>query len=91
MEKILTSLQAIAQSQRILQREQTIELCLMPLRPYWTQKSDLLSTDIVPKVEQVLLSLLKINRGDLNVACATSIGISFSTFAFEQRFIIYTI
>lgn len=76
MEKILTSLQAIAQSQRILQPEQTIELCLMPLRPYWTQKSDLLSTDIVPKVEQVLLSLLKINRGDLNVACATSIGIN---------------
>ncbi|KAK8870152.1 hypothetical protein M9Y10_008029 [Tritrichomonas musculus] len=76
MEKIIQSLQTIAKSQRILQPEQTIELWLMPLYPYWNEKSSEITTEIVPKIENTLLSLLKINRGDLNVACATSIGIN---------------
>lgn len=76
MEKIIESLRKIAKSQRILQPEQTIELWLMPFIPYWNEKSSEITPEIVPQIESALLSLLKINHGDLNVACAKSIGIN---------------
>ncbi|OHT12537.1 hypothetical protein TRFO_17584 [Tritrichomonas foetus] len=73
METIIESLQSIAKSPRILQPEQTIQLCLIPLRPFLDKN---LPVEKIQEIEKALLSLLKINHGNLNVTCSISIGMN---------------
>lgn len=74
MDKLLSELEHLSKSTKILQPDQTLQNLLIPLRLALSDDNLDMNNEKLKNIEAILLQLLKINKGDLGTACSLEIG-----------------